>query len=269
MFEAQPNRGGTDGENADHDQAINATYAALQDIWYNGEAIAAHQDSADRVEDGDAREDGSQQQGRRDNAIERPEQHKHNKCTAQRCAKAHTALEGWAERRAEQVPNASRGDNQAVEYGRKMVLLHNRQDDKDARCHHKVEIAGDQDHRAPGRGRCLPGCASRRDPSQGAPADRMDGIGDDGADAAVAGGGGECDTRPGAGRSSAGAGTGMCAAVLCEAFLHRWLGGVSQQYPARLPKDGSKRPRGVDEPACRSGRSCTLAWSSTTPSRTT
>ena len=73
MFEAQPNRGGTDREDTEQDQAVDATHAALQDIWYNGEAIAAHQDSADRVEDGDAREGGSQQQGGRDNVIERPE----------------------------------------------------------------------------------------------------------------------------------------------------------------------------------------------------
>src|SRR6266581_3885209 len=93
MFEAQPNRGGTDGEDTEQDQAIDATHAALQGIWYNAEAIAAHQDSADRVEDGDACEDDTQQEGRRDDAVERPEQHEHNKCAAQCYAKAHAALE--------------------------------------------------------------------------------------------------------------------------------------------------------------------------------
>jgi len=59
MFEAQANRGGTDREDTEPDQAIDATHAALQGIWYNREAIAAHQDSAYRVEDSDTSEDGS------------------------------------------------------------------------------------------------------------------------------------------------------------------------------------------------------------------
>jgi|GEM_PF-3995513 len=146
MFEAQPNRGGTDREDTEQHQAVDATHTALQGIWYNGEAIAAHQDSAHRVEDGDAREDGSEQEGRRDDAEERSEQYEHDKCAAQRCAKAHAALERWAERRAEQVPDASGGDNEAVEHGRVMQLVHNRQHHQYARRHHKGEIAGDQDH---------------------------------------------------------------------------------------------------------------------------
>jgi hypothetical protein len=84
MFEAQPNRGGTDREDTEQHQAVDATHTALQGIWYNGEAIAAHQHSADRVEDGDAREDGSEQEGRRDDAEERSEQYEHDKCAAQR-----------------------------------------------------------------------------------------------------------------------------------------------------------------------------------------
>src|SRR5437879_13715637 len=45
MFEAQPNRGGTDGEDAEQDQAITATHSALPDMWYNWAAIPGHQDS--------------------------------------------------------------------------------------------------------------------------------------------------------------------------------------------------------------------------------
>ncbi|SRR6266851_455833 len=44
MFEAQPNHGGTDREDTEQDQAVDATHAALQGIWDNGEAIAAHQE---------------------------------------------------------------------------------------------------------------------------------------------------------------------------------------------------------------------------------
>ena len=126
MFEAQPNRGGTDGEDTEQDQAIDTTHAALQGIWYHTEAIAAHQDSTDRVEDGDAREDDSQQERRRDNAVERPEQHEHNKCATQCCAKVYAALERRAKRRAEQVLDATGSDNEAIAYGRDMLLLYNR-----------------------------------------------------------------------------------------------------------------------------------------------
>ena len=61
MLQAQPECGGADGEDAEQDQAIDATDAALQGIWYNGEAITVHEDRTDRVGERDAREDGSQQ----------------------------------------------------------------------------------------------------------------------------------------------------------------------------------------------------------------
>ncbi len=92
MLQAQPECGGADGEDAEQDHAIDATDAALQSIWYDSEAITVHEDSTDRVGESDAREDGSQQQWRRDEAIERPEQHEHDQGTAKREAHAYAPL---------------------------------------------------------------------------------------------------------------------------------------------------------------------------------
>ena len=55
MLQAQPECGGANGEDAEQDQAIDATDAALQGIWDDSEAITVHEDSTDRVGEGDAR----------------------------------------------------------------------------------------------------------------------------------------------------------------------------------------------------------------------
>jgi len=148
ILEAQPECGGADGEDAEQDQAIDAIDAALQGIWYDSEAITVHEDSTDRVGESDAREDGSQQQWRRDEAIERPEQHEHDQGTAKREAHAYAPLQRRAERRAKQVPDAASRDDQTVEHRRDMLLLHNCQDEKHAGCDGEVDIAGNQEDRA-------------------------------------------------------------------------------------------------------------------------
>src|SRR5579859_6165050 len=135
MLQAQPECGGANGEDAEQDQAIDATDAALQGIWDDSEAITVHEDSTDRVGESDAREDGSQQQWCRDEAIERPEQYEHDQGTAQREAYAYAPLQRRAEYRAKQVPDTATCDDQAVEHGRDMLLLHNGQDEKHAGCY--------------------------------------------------------------------------------------------------------------------------------------
>ncbi len=102
-----PKCGGTDGEDDEQEQAIDATGAALQGIWDDSGAITVHEDSTDRVGEGDAREHGSQQQRRRDEAIERPEQDEHYQGIAQSSAKAYAPLQRRAEHRAKQVPDAA------------------------------------------------------------------------------------------------------------------------------------------------------------------
>src|SRR5215467_9309415 len=118
MLQAQPECGGADGEDAEQDQAIDAIDAALQGIWYDSEAITVHEDSTDRVGESKAREDGSQQQWHRDEAIERKDEHEHDQGTTERSAHADAPLQWRAERRAKQVPNAASCDDQAVEHGR-------------------------------------------------------------------------------------------------------------------------------------------------------
>lgn len=148
MLQAQPEGGGADGEAAEQDHAIDATDAALQGIWDDSEAITVHEDRTDRVEDGDGGEDGSQEQWRRDEAIEREEYHEHDQGTAERRAKAYAPLQRRAEHRAKQVPDAATCSDQAVEHGRDMLLLHNVQDEKHAGCGGYVDIAGNQEDRA-------------------------------------------------------------------------------------------------------------------------
>src|SRR5581483_922564 len=105
------------------------------------EAITGHEDRTDRVGESDAREDGSQQQWRRDEAIEREEHHEHDQSTAKRETYAYAPLQRRAERRAKQVPDAATCSEQAVEHGRDMLLLHNVQDDKHTGCDGEVDIA--------------------------------------------------------------------------------------------------------------------------------
>src|SRR5215470_19485578 len=100
MLQAQPKCRRADGEDAEQDQAIEATDTALQGIWDDSEAITVHEDSTDRVGESDAREDGSQQQWRRDEAIERKDEHEHDQDTAERSAYAYAPLQRRAERRA-------------------------------------------------------------------------------------------------------------------------------------------------------------------------
>src|SRR5579883_1902330 len=45
MLQAQPQSRGADGQDAEQDQAIDATDATLQSIRYDGEAITVHKDS--------------------------------------------------------------------------------------------------------------------------------------------------------------------------------------------------------------------------------
>src|SRR6266487_6653289 len=111
MLQAQPECGGADGEDAEQDQARDAIDAALQGIWYDSEAITVHEDRTDRVGESDGSFDGSQQQWRRDEAIERKDEHEHDQGTAQRSTKAHAPLQRRAERRAKQVPDAASRDN--------------------------------------------------------------------------------------------------------------------------------------------------------------
>src|SRR6185437_11766695 len=92
MLQAQPECKGADGEDAVQDHAIDAIDAALQGIWDDSEAITVHENSTDRVGESDAREDRSQQQWRRDETIERPEQYEHDQGTAKREAKAYAPL---------------------------------------------------------------------------------------------------------------------------------------------------------------------------------
>src|SRR5260370_2891574 len=148
MLQAQPECGGADGEDAEQDHAIDATDAALQGIWDDSEAITVHEDSTDRVGESDAREDGSQQQWRRDEAIERKDEHEHDQGTAKHEAKAYAPKHRRAERRAKQVPDAASCDDQAVEHRRDMLLLHNGQHEKHASCYGEVDIAGNQEDRA-------------------------------------------------------------------------------------------------------------------------
>src|SRR5438034_8745849 len=123
MLQAQPECGGANGEDAEQDQAIDATDAALQGIWYDSEAITVHEDRADRVGESDAREYGSQQQWRRDEAIERKDEHEYEKGRGERSAKAYAPLQRRAEHRAKQVPDAAGCDDQAVEHGREMRMF--------------------------------------------------------------------------------------------------------------------------------------------------
>src|SRR5262245_52555058 len=148
MLQAQPKCRGADGEDAEQDQAIYATHAALQGIWYDSEAITVPEDSTDRVEESDAGENGPKQEWRRDEAIERPEQHEDDQDTAQRSAKGYSPLERRAQCCAKQVSDAASRDDQAIEHGRDMLLLHNCQDDKHAGCYHEGDVAGNQDDRA-------------------------------------------------------------------------------------------------------------------------
>src|SRR5262249_665655 len=123
MLQAQPECGGADGEDGEQDQAIDATDAALQGIWDDSEAITVHEDSTDRVGESDAREDGSQQQWRRDEAIERKDEHEHDQGTAQRTAYAYAPKHRRAERRGKQGPAAPRCGRHAAEHPPERSLL--------------------------------------------------------------------------------------------------------------------------------------------------
>src|SRR5579875_2920449 len=67
---------------------------------------------------------------------------------AQREAKAYAPPQRRAERRAKEVPDAASRDDQAVEYRRDMLLLHNVQDEQHTNCYGEVDIAGNQENRA-------------------------------------------------------------------------------------------------------------------------
>ena len=114
VLQAQPECGGADGKAAPQDQARDAIDAALQGIWDDGKAITVHEDRTDRVRESDGSVYGSQQQWRRDEAIEREEHHEHDQGTAERSAKAYTPLQRRAERRSKQVSDAANGDDQAA-----------------------------------------------------------------------------------------------------------------------------------------------------------
>src|SRR5712691_172556 len=92
MLQAQPECGGAEGEDAEQDHARDAIDAALQGIWDDSEAITVHEDRTNRVGESDGSVYSSQQQWRRDETIERKEQHEHDQSTAQRTAYAYAPL---------------------------------------------------------------------------------------------------------------------------------------------------------------------------------